>query len=71
MILGHPVSWGRRRGRICLSVLPGSGCVPGELSEPWVGILSLAVDMQSHAVRKYRRTSCLLFLYRPFVYLSF
>ena len=50
--------WGRRE-RKDSSVTPSWQWIfPWRAaSEPWVGILSLAVDMQSHAVHKEGRTS--------------
>lgn len=44
---------------------------PWRLPQPLVGFLSLAVDIQSHAVHKQGRTSQLLIFYRAFICLSF
>lgn len=45
--------------------------IPWRLPQPLVGFLSLAVDIQSHAVHKQGRTSQLLIFYRAFICLSF
>lgn len=62
---------GCTQGMHCSSGEGRQWIFPWRLPQPLVGFLSVAVDIQSHAVHKQGRTSQLLIFYRAFICLSF